>query len=65
MEAESPTEINVEQLGRAGIGITAEMVEKDGYCRGVKAALDYVSQHLDEDTIGYAREYLLGERYEG
>ena len=49
--------LNVEQLGRAGIGIA----EKIAYKKGVEDTLDYVRKFLDEDTIQATRELLLEE----
>lgn len=47
--------LNVEQLGRAGIGIA----EKIAYKKGVEDTLEYVSKFLDEDTIEAVKEMLL------
>lgn len=53
--------IKVEQLGRAGVEIAQEMGYKDGYKQGVEDTLQRVNNWLDEDTLAYVREQLLGE----
>ena len=50
-------ELNVEQLGRAGIGIA----EKIAYEKGVEDTLEYAGKFLAEDTIQAIREFLLEE----
>lgn len=53
--------IKAEQLGRAGVGIAQEIGYKDGYKQGVEDTLQRVNNWLDEDTLAYVREQLLGE----
>lgn len=53
-------EIKAEQLGRAGAGIAEEIGYKRGYTQGVEDALQRVSDWIDEETLDYVRERLLG-----
>ena len=48
------------QLGRAGASISQELGYKRGYTQGVEDTLQRVSDWIDEETLDYVRERLLG-----
>lgn len=52
--------IEAHQLGRAGAGISEKIGYERGYAQGVEDTLQQVGGWIDEDTLDYVKEQLLG-----